>query len=69
MALETTNRNLSTALQRCDECDALRTHSTQNGYEQPDGSIQWREEVNGCGKHRAVPLLYKLDGSIVEWKG
>ena len=69
MALETTNARLSSPPTRCDERSAHRNHSTQNGYERPDGTIEWREEVNGCGKHRAIALVYKLDGTVVEWKG
>jgi hypothetical protein len=67
MALETCNANLSANLVRCGQCNALRTHSTQAGYELPAGSIEWREEINGCAKHPAVAVIHKLDGTIKEW--
>ena len=69
MALETLNQNLTKKLTRCDQCTSLRTHSTQRGHEMPDGTIEWREEINGCGKHAAVAVVVKLDGTVVEWKG
>lgn len=69
MALETLNTNLSKNVVRCGQCPAFRTHSTQRGYEQPDGTIQWREEINGCAKHPAVAEVVKLDGTKEAWHG
>jgi len=69
MALETLNANLSKGLTHCDQCPALRTHSTQRGYETVAASpnaprvIEWREEINGCAKHPAVTVVVKLDGT------
>lgn len=69
MALETTNANLSVGLKRCYQCGELRTHSTQAGYELPDGTVEWREEINGCAKHKAVAVVHKLNGTKEVWQG
>ncbi len=69
MALETCNANLSKDLKHCDQCSALRSHSTQAGYETAPGVIEWREEINGCSKHRAVAVVHKLDGTVEVWQG
>lgn len=68
MALETLNAKVSTGVKRCDKCDALRTHSTQGGYERPDGTIEWCDEINGCAKHPAIAVVHKLDGTVVQWE-
>lgn len=67
MALETTNTNLSAKLTRCDKCTSLRTHSTQRGFEQHDGTIDWREEINGCARHPAEAEVVRLDGTKRPW--
>jgi hypothetical protein len=68
MALETCNANLSATLTRCDQCNALRTHATQDGFETTPGVIEWRGTKNGCAKHKAVAMIHKLDGTTEEWK-
>jgi hypothetical protein len=67
MALETCNANLRAGLTKCDKCDDLRTHSTQAGYETAPGVIEWREEINGCKKHKAIAVVHKLDGTTEVW--
>jgi hypothetical protein len=66
--MDALTETLSKGLTRCDKCQELRTHSTQDGFELPDGTVEWRGEKNGCKRHPAVAIVHKLDGTTEEWK-
>lgn len=67
MNMEQLNTKLATGARTCDQCSALRTHSTQDGKETAPGVIEWAGEKNGCVKHPAVATVRLLDGTVKDW--